>query len=529
MSRYAEDADPVPQFAKQLTPYVKPRQEVLKIRRALTLYLRNQVVFSEANAASHLSLSTSYNVVGVKRIPKEITGLRKEYLRAIQENAAAKKAYDDLVQEVEDRNKGAEPLTVQRLGTGQELQTYRALLHDRRRREKLQIFHHYLEELDRKQAARPNYLNIQGDQKLSSNPPNFDGHISQGNGGQGENGEDLETIIHNLEKAVVRAKQQLDSEKGLLEGLKRSPEGKNSGRGAADPRMKIEALQRTQHELVNWVEERLSSSTSEDLDQIEDDDIPNPAVSFEDRKIEIKEQYDAYIEARKRLLASASMAPPQPPADEKTEIKNLDGPAAQSTPFQGSLGLLPYANDVLLPLYKAQKALGLQKSHISAVMAREKSSTCRTLDRLHDESHLIPSYPILSKQPRFQHVVTAIKSRSLGSISPEQSTFAEDEVVSHAQAWAFASEAARGNTRDYIEERIAIGTEAAENAEEILKEVYDIMNQDHSETIYGDNDKQEESDIWTTDIKPGKGRGRAARPEKPKGPFSGLNGKIGLG
>lgn len=533
MSRHVEDADPVPQFAKPLAPYIKSRQEVLKIRRALTLYLRNQVVFSEANAGSHLSLSTSYNVVGAKRTPKEITGLRKEYLRAVQEHAAAKKEYDDLVQEAANRKKEAEPPTKQRLGNGQELQTYRALLHDRRRREKLQIFHHYLEELDRKQAARPNYLNVQGDQKSNSTFEIFGGEVTQGHGSQRENGEDLETIIHNLEKAVVRAKQQLDSEKNLLEGLKQSSKG-NAGKGpsgSADNSVKVEALQRTRDELVSWVEEKLATSSSEELDQTDDDEIPDSARSSEDQKAEIKEHYEAYIEARKRLLASASMAPPQAPINETTEHKELDDSGMRRrTTCEGSVSFLPYANDILLPLYKAQKALGLQKSYISAVMAREKFNTCRTLDRLNDESHLIPSYPILAKQPRFQHAVTAIKSRSLGSISPERSDVTEDEVVSHAQAWAFASEAARGNTSDYIEERTTLGFEAADNAEEVLKEVYDIMNQDHSKTVRGhEEDKQDETDIWTTDVKPGKGTGRPARPSKPKGPWSGLNGKVGLG
>lgn len=488
------------------------------------MYLRNQLVFSEANAGSHLSLSTSYNVAGTKRTPKEITGLRKEYLRAVQEHTAAKKEYDELVEEAANKKKETEPSEAQRLGNGQELQTYRALLHDRRRREKLQIFHHYLEELDRKPAARPNYLNIQGDQKQYSAPENFDAQINQGNGTQKDNGEDLETIIHNLEKAVVRAKQKLDSEKKLLEDLKQSSE-RSTGRRAdesPDPHVKIEALQRTRNELVGWAQEKMAIYNPEEVDETDADELPNPARPLEEQKMEIKEHYEAYIEARKRLLTSASMAPPQSPANQNAEDKPPDAPDTQRRTCQGSLNILPFANDILLPLYKDQKAMGLQKSYLSAMMAKEKSSMCRTLDRLNDESHLIPSYPILAKKPRFQHAVTAIKSRSFGNVPPEQSTVGEDEVVGHAQAWAFASEAARGNTRDYIEERLNLGSEAAENAEDVLKEVYDIMNQEHEEG------KEEETDIWTADVKPGNGR-RTARPEKPKGPWSGLNGKIGLG
>lgn len=532
MSRHVEDAEPVPQFAKPLAPYIKSRQEALKIRRVLTLYLRNQVVFSEANAGSHLSLSTSYNVVGAKRTPKEITGLRREYLRAVQEHAAAKKEYDELVEEAaNNKKKEAEPsAAAQRLGDGQELQTYRALLHDRRRREKLQIFHHYLEELDRKPTAHPNYLNIQGDQKPYSAPEDFGAQGNQGTGAQGGNGEDLDTIIHNLEKAVVRAQRKLDSEKKLLEGLKQSSEGKAGRRAdkSPDPRVKIEALQRTRNELVGFVEEKLANYRPEEDDETGADELPNPARPLEEQKLEIKEHYEAYIEARQRLLASASM-PPQPPRDprdQKAEDKPHDTAGVQRRTCQGSLNILPYANDVLLPLYKTQKALGLQKSYISAIMAKEKSTMCRTLDRLNDESHLIPSYPILAKKPRFQHAVTAIKSRSPGDMTPEQSGVREDEVVGHAQAWAFASEAARGNTRDYIEQRLTLGSEAAENAEEVLKEVYDIMNQDHSETVHGPGeDKEEETDIWTTNVNRGKGRGRT---EKPKGPWSGLNGKVGI-
>ena len=150
MLPHIEDVTPLPPFAKPLVSYIKSRQEALKIRRVLTLYLQTQVVFSEATTGSHLSLSTSYNVVAAKRTPKELTGLRKEYLKAVQEHVAAKKQCDDLAYEAGNRKREAGHTPTQHLGNGQELQNYRALLHDRRRREKLQIFHHYLEELDRK-------------------------------------------------------------------------------------------------------------------------------------------------------------------------------------------------------------------------------------------------------------------------------------------------------------------------------------------------------------------------------------------
>jgi hypothetical protein len=102
------------------------------------------------------------------------------------------------------------------------------------------------------------------------------------------------------------------------------------------------------------------------------------------------------------------------------------------------------------------------------------------------------------------------------------------EIVSHAQSWAFACEAAQTTTRDYIGEKIAFGTQLTVGAEATLKEIYEIMNQDY-EDVTGDNrdDNPDEGDIWASDIKTMRRMGKQAPGEKrPKGPWSGLNGKV---
>ena len=84
--------DNIPPSAKPLAPYLRSCQEVLRIRQALTLQLQSHIVSANGNdgsdpnhvtnPASHLSLVVPNQAnTNVTRIPSEVTGVRKEYLK----------------------------------------------------------------------------------------------------------------------------------------------------------------------------------------------------------------------------------------------------------------------------------------------------------------------------------------------------------------------------------------------------------------------------------------------------------------
>lgn len=531
----------IPSFAKPLAPYIKSRQEALRIRQALTLYLQSHIDLADddpanqnRHARSHLALCVPHDaVVDVKRIPPELTGLRKEYLKALQANVATRKKYDSLKEKVATAKLQREtslPSSTPAVGdAGSELETYISLLRERRRHAKLQVFWHYLQQLRTRGVERSEYFESPAHRSQPvPSPEEFEAEVHSTHGAEGG----VEGLVYKLEKAVIRAKAQLDREKALLEELKRKHGSKPCPE--VSPAIKVRALQRARDELVQWVEEKLMAvSGSEDtpLREIPPEEIEQSAQLLEERKEQIRQQYAVYVRARKDLLdaiseacqpVAASSSKPQRRIARNDKI--TAEPPASSVDF---LNVLSFASESLLPLSKSQKALALQKSYLAGLLAKEKYTTLRTLNRLSDESHLLPEYPILARQPRFKHAVAAIDSRSSIDSTQQEET---DEVVSLAEAWAFASKAARENEREFVQQKVELGAEIVQNDQQTLREVYNMLNQDLDEVLQdektrGDND----ADIWTSEARSTGTRRRATRTEKrSKGPWSHLDGRIGL-
>ncbi|EEQ84839.1 hypothetical protein RJZ56_002402 [Blastomyces dermatitidis] len=538
--QHAETAGP-PQFAKPILQYTKTRQEALGIRQALTLYLKAQIEFAGDSSGSHISLCAPHNATNVKRVPPELNnGLRAQYLKALQANLVAKREYNSVLQEIASRKQdihspasaGGEGLEEK----GAEFQTYLGLLRSRREHGKIQIFQHYLEELNKMDAGQAGYLGLAKEQATSRQAAqNLMVHANPASGSAGGNGSDVETLLNNLERAVLRAKSQADVEKRLLEKLKSQHLAEDVK--SVPTSKKLGALRRTHAELVRWVEEKLVMSSSideqgpvEDQTAIDASDAENIRV-LEETKSLIQEQYTAYVNARKALLSVVSTASQPLPAGPQTPQRRLQPRENQQNTATPDLTLLfPYVSENLLPLSKAQKAPSMQKSYLSAILAKEKWTTCRMLDRLQEESHLLPEYPILGRQPRFKNAVAAINRRS-PPLASQANPNEVSEIVTRAEAWSFAGREAQGATKGYIEDRINFGTELAEKAEDTLKEIYELMNQDYEEATATKEDKKEgESDIWTSESRYARGRGgRHGRLEKrPKGPWSGLNGRVGV-
>jgi hypothetical protein len=533
MSLYTENGLQAPPFARPLVPYIKTRQEALRIRQALTLYLRSQIIIAEndtsnPNLHSHVSLCVLHDAaIGVKR-PPELSGLRKEYLKALQENIIARKEYNALANDVASGK--AEEAMISETREDNDgnafLQTYLARLRSDRRHEKLQVFQHYLKRLSECNVASRDMLNVDKDLNQQTGAYNFNEQIMADDQKTREASGNLDGLVFKLEKAVIIAKSQVDREKRLLEDLKaRQRSSKMDGHSSA---LRISALQRTRDELVQWVEEKLvASGADEDPLQTLQSAIDSSQL-IKERTTQIKEQYAAYTKARKSLLDAFATAS-QPLISETTKppllpmvgvVKKLSGEISQLSESH----VLLYTSEVLHPLSKVQRALALQKSYLSGILAKERSTTLRVLSRLSDESHLRPEYPILARQPRFAHV-TATGARSSQSYSNG------DEIVSHTQAWAFASDAARGTHRDHVEQKIRFGGEMADNAHDILKEVYEMLNQDLDKVTRDEKDeKQDDPDIWAAfEARPARYRARQHQGEKrARGPWSGLNGRVGV-
>ncbi|KAL2815378.1 hypothetical protein BJX63DRAFT_390323 [Aspergillus granulosus] len=524
----------IPPFARPLAPYIKTRQETLRIRQILTAYLRSQIIYDDSDpehpnchAQSHLSLCVPDNAVtGVKRIPPEFSGLRREYLQALQANIAARKQHQLISENLASASAQPSRAAAASHDSSLELSSYLKLVRDRRRHTKLQTFDHYLQELRGRDTATAEDFENQGRDQLALSED-----LPEDQNGSARDSE-IEGLVQKLERAVVRAKSQLDREKRLYEDLKARNESNGFQKEDAAPSIKVAALQQTRDELVHWVEEKLVGSGNTDeapVTELPAEEIEESARILEEQRVRILEQYAAYTETRKRLLDAAARAcQPVSTASTKppTQPPDLRGMSIEETLPIEPLEVLSFASDVLHPLSKGQRSLALQKFYLSGLLAKEKSTTLRILNRLSDESHLLPEYPILARQPRFKHAAAALSSRQAAN-QPDPAQ--QDQIVNMAEAWAFASAAAGSNEKEYVEQKVGDGNERAHHAHEELQRVYDLLNQSLEEALKDDDANQGSSDIWASEAQSTMSRTRLARPtQRSKGPWTRLNGKVGV-
>ena len=519
--------DPVPQFVEPLAPYVDTRDEVLKIRRALTLHLQSQIAFVDDEPPSHLLLCSAHNVEHVKDIPPELgSGLRAQYLRALSANVAARKQYNAALEELtrlKEKKRNAESKDGP-TGKGQELLSYLSMLRARREREKVQIFRQYLAKLNDMEAAQEDYLSADYGRGMMSYA-----HASGPDTGaitDGPVGEDVDAIVYDLERTTLLAQQKLNFERTKRDAQKRQESGD------VDSGVKLKALIRVRDELVQWAEESLASAAMDDgsapPDELAKSDC-SPLESFEEKRARIQTQYEKYLASRQALLrAIHDTTAPLPTEDTKLNSQKVLAQERRDENSTDPSMFLPYASRNLLPLSKAQKSTAMQRSYASAMLEKQKWTSCKVLGRLQDESHLLPKYPMHEKQSRLKHALDSITNRRSSFIRSESEDKPNTEMVGYAEAWVFASAAAGSTTSDFIEGKLDIGAEMSRTTEDALREVYQAMDRDYDEATT-ETERQELEGKLTPAARAITRRKSAMIFEKQvKSPWSALSGKVGV-
>jgi hypothetical protein len=505
----------IPPSARPLAPYIRSRQDVRRIRQALTLYLQSHIVSTDDDSATRQESLLGVPIdpsVDVPKIPTTLTGARKGYLQALQENAIARREYDHFSHKIASRklvtqnhipNRRRNSISPANVETHTPLEDYLSLLQENRRYEKLRLFDHALTDLTKQVPADDVAV------------PEQDAHLGQWrrNASTREPGEDVQELISKLERTVLKAKENLAREQHLLEELKQHSEG---GRNTPPGRRAI-ALQRVRDELVQWVEEKLATANPEEVPEFETapENEATDSLHVKERKALIREQYVKYVQERSTLLDALSLLS-QPtksvaPAPEQTTKKSPDHPT--TTPSWNSVDLFGPASKLLLPGSTVQKSLAMQRSYLAGLLSKEKANINQTLERLSHESHLLPEYPILARQTRFKHITA---DRGDGERA--------DELITHAQAWAFAADAAQSNESDYVEQKIEHGQDLSQAASRTLQQIYDMLNQDNPATVSHDHDSDHGEDIWTAEAEPRSKRTRQR--DDLQGPWARLNGRL---
>ncbi len=500
-----------------LERYVKPREQVNYIRRILALHLGS--LTGDGPVTHPLSL-----VDGVFKVDasKEISGIQKEYISALKANAAARREFDEVLQSTTTQ---PESRPQQSPREPDFLQEQLAILQLRRKKECLLAIESSLDRLAEKPASFHSFLDSEdifhGSKPLPSVPQVvLNSFVREQSGAE----PDLHQRLHQLEKTVLRVKLLLKQEERVLAEARARCSKSNVSNGA-----KLEALNATRDELITWIETELGKASSEGSEGAaqaatgeQDQHSKADEAAITTQLQQIQRKYSAYVSSRKDLveiLAHRSQPSIPPPIEQSGEASKQ---AAGSKDPVNHL-LTPYIEGII-SVSRQQKAAITQKSHITTVLSKRNKDTRQVLDRLAEESQLLPAHPdkdSLRRRPGLQYEMTSKSADRAG-------------VAARVKPWVLAADAAKIATLEAVAETIDGGQAALENSMTSLVKIDQLLGRgeqaSEEDAVVED---ATEDDVWLGS----EGRGGAVRkhskketkPTVQKGdPWSILHGNLGL-
>lgn len=509
-------AELIPQLQSGLEPYVKPREQVNYIRRILALHLGS----CTGDEAAVQPLSVVDSTRDVDANAEELRGVQKEYAVALQANVVARRQFEA----VQAGSLDIHPPQTTPSSASQFLDGHLALLRLRQKRECLLAIQRSLDRLNEKPASRQSLLDtasvFRGATALPSVPKAVvNSFVAERSTAQ----PDLESRVHQLEKAVLRAKLQFKQEERLLAETKARCKSRSEvvSNGA-----KLEALSTTRNELISWVEAELSKASAEEAEESADslplgrDCQPGDGQAAVTAQLgQISQKYASYVAARKDVLALVSRQQQpsiSPPGQQATPLEHVDN--ADSKPADHFL--IPYV-EALLSISSHQKTMISHKSHASTVLKKQVDESRQALDRLAEESQLLPSYPLKNSQRWRSGMVSETTKSSKRS----------EGISSHIRPWVMAADSAKIATLEAVAETIEGGEVALENCIKSLQIIDRLLGQGADQET-GDADPAQPSDKVgpsSGGASVGKQSNNKIGPRQQKGdPWSRLHGNLGL-
>lgn len=484
---------------RELSPYIRSRQEAAHIRRVLTLHLKSHIDDSGGTTLT-APISLVNNSATLLPSAGKSHGLHKEYLRALKANVKAQQEYDRLSKP--PHTSSDKPLA------DVSLNPYLCLVKQRQKLERLRILQDYVEGLSSKSSAIAAFLDEPATSK--SGPPRLPADlITSASHSAPPSSVNLPDLIQDLEKDVLRAKITLQSERKLLEKVqadqRRAQRRRLSTSQAPDSEQIMKALNRTRNELINWVEDELGKAGD-----IEDDAAKPAPEAVSDKMIEeavdeVRAKYAKYLEARRHFI-NVAKKPIIPPVEATAgELDELPATVAPTGNDEMVRFMTPYLSE-LLAVQEEQKSLTQQRSHLITSLAKHNKETLQVFDRLAEESHLLAKYPAPTG------VMASTFAAEMGM------AVKENPGVSHkATEWTQAAESAGLDTMEAVCISVDEGRAAIEEARKVLGSLEDMLGYD----IQNREDAAEETDIWMQEVN--------KSPEKParRNIWSAIDGNLG--
>lgn len=420
---------PLPEVREALGPYIKPRDEITAIRRGLQDRLQSQIRDVDTPLSS-INL-TSVPIRELDSSPAGLSGVRKAYWKALQAHTAAQAKYDALKTELDQlKHQNSESETVTSSSTADSVnETYVPLLRQRERHRRLKVLERALLDIN---SAGGNQSSSSVDDVVKSKlghqptPPTSQPSVTRS--------PEVEAKILELKKAVVSSRRNLDGS-----GSKVADQVTN-GTNAVSPHAEIAGLQAALQELTAWMESQLTViANAEAESQVEPSTPANNGSSRAEPPStkEIESLYEDYLEARQRLLETASDSPRPSPDAEIIDLVGSGGGAKATDYAKGpqksaAATLIPFI-PTLVDLKEEEQALMQQSSHIRHQLSTAETDTQRLMHRMAEESHLV--------QPG----------------------------ASQGKDWAEAARNASTATESFVKDRLESGERASSSAKQALE------------------------------------------------------------
>ncbi|PQE20919.1 chromosome segregation SMC common bacterial type protein [Rutstroemia sp. NJR-2017a BBW] len=459
-----------------LTPFIRQRHDALHVRRVLTAHLNSHVNSGEGILAP-TNLSSLESTLQVKE-ESGFACIQHEYLSSVRANLKARNEYASLSAQHDDHGILRVDESRPSFDTAPSVETSLDIEKQRRRHERFRIIQDLVDQLAEKPPSSSDYFNPKQLEVLNdvgSLPPVPPEVLVPAGVYHDSAKTDLKNLVDRLERSVLRAKLLLKKEQKLLEKVRANTSALNSEQGSGS---RQQALGLTRNELINWMETELSKagdSSSEPAGQ-DAGTVENRGKEYIESQLAfIGRIYDQYLDVRKQLVAATHDEVPPPNTAMIDEAEDFTGASADASVEEPEdvtrILTYPYL-DELLSLSTEQKAIIQQRSYLTSSLTRQLKNASQDLDRLTDESHLLPSYPMPNMTQQKSHLGDPI------SFEEDISNQTKPSLSSRAKAWVFAAESSSIATKEAVLERLEDGEAALADAHQTLGEFQLLLGQE---------------------------------------------------
>ncbi|KAF1975794.1 hypothetical protein BU23DRAFT_67657 [Bimuria novae-zelandiae CBS 107.79] len=385
---------PVPDIDRALSPYIKSREEALRIRRTLSKYLSASL--RPVNAATqnqHLNHEVPQGLAAAGTNPPGLKGTRGTYLDAIRSHKAAQTKLARLqssLDELQQRHVIESPVNDAQQND-EVMQSYITLLRQRRRFTELEIVHRSLEGL-------LNVNPVEGLQDIRDMVKNTIGEQPSLPAERLEalaNDEANDSSMLKLKREVLEARSRMERARATRSELH------SASRDVPGLDVQVYALARAREEMVEWMQSELAKLEEESgfLEDASPVKRPVPIASEQDlasSESQIQDRYTQYTTSRLAAIEKYQSFQRSPAMGSAQTDNNADdaGSTAQNVGKPGSKvhisALLPQLPH-LTRNHTNERLMLLQAVYLQTQLSTADAEISDSIARLADESHILPS------------------------------------------------------------------------------------------------------------------------------------------